>query len=160
MSANRAYFGRGRFYPHTLSRAGSGWQPPFHVAETSPFLQVMPHPLRGRPVRPPHLPALYTPAPRCPDHTGKMPLGHQTENSFCVPVKRLKLLLLHCPLWNLFILITDSVKALTTKTLYPRRSTWKTSISSCVWEERTVVHSLSFSLSLTERAMKSSFSVL
>lgn len=32
---------------------------------------------------------------------------------------RLKLLFLHCPLLSLFVLITDSVKALTTKTLHP-----------------------------------------
>lgn len=38
-------FRRGGFYPHTLNKAGSGWQLPLHVAETSPFLQVMPRPL-------------------------------------------------------------------------------------------------------------------
>lgn len=50
------------------------------------FLKVMPHPL-PRSVRPPYLPALYRPAPRCPDHMGKLPLGPQTGHSFCVPDK-------------------------------------------------------------------------
>lgn len=70
-------------------------------------------PLEGSPVRLPYLPALYTPALRFPENTGKMLLAHHKVGIGFVLLsdmaEELKLLLLHGPLLDFFIEIIDSV---------------------------------------------------